>query len=350
MDDPLFQRFLSGDPLAATGVRNHLRAVAHRILAAPQWEMPDNDVRRERESAAVAETIQSPGHSMVQAASRAMAISIRIGLDHLRHIQGLPQGHISTDLLARKAVDKTQEDEKEQVRTHLEDCPACRRHLELARSALKAAMSTQAVNPISTAKLTPSTDRRPTPRQKTRRTKVKKQSRVPGSEWITQGIILVGLFFAVYLFTRPSQAERDQTANLERAKFLPGELPPTAMAGEFEGNVEASIQLMSNGRCGNAADRLVRFVERGPEDRLLRYYFSLALLCDRRSPDAMQSFAILHKMEGERFWGEAWWRAQALYLAGAEDKAMTVLDQIAESQHGRAADAEALLQRIIASN
>jgi hypothetical protein len=312
--------------------------------------MPDNAMRRERESAAVAETLQSPGQSMVQAASRAMAVSMRIGLDHLRDAQGLPQGHISTDLLARKAVNKIQEEEKEQVRTHLEDCATCRRHLELAHSALKAAMSNQSINPISTPVLQPRTMDKPTETRSARRSKPKTKKRVQNSEWITQGVILVGLFFAVFFLTRPSQADRDAAETTKRAKFLPAELPPTAMAGEFESNVEASIQLMGNGRCGDAAERLDRFVQRDTENRLLRYYFSLALLCDRRSTESLQSFGILNEMEGQRFWGELWWRAQALYLAGAEEPAMSLLDQLVESRHGRSADAEVLLQRIIASN
>ena len=54
-------------------------------------------------------------------------------------------------------------------------------------------------------------------------------------------------------------------------------------------------------------------------------------------------------MDGERFWGENWWYAQALYLGGGEDKALALLGEIADSEHGRAADAEALLNRLIES-
>lgn len=353
MDDSLFQRFLSGDPLAATGVRNHLRAVAHRVLAAPQWEMPDSDIRRERESAAVAETLQSPGHSMLQAASTVMAVSLRTGLEHLRAAQGLPQGHISADLLARRAIEKLNEEETEQVRSHLDGCSTCSRHLDVARSALKAATSSQKVEEpkVTTASRTPAAPPEPRSRKRTaKKKKSKTKPRVERSEWITQGVVLLGVFYLVFHFTRPSQQELSEREVQTRAALLPAELPPTAMAGSFESNIEASIQLMTNGRCRDSADRLARFLERAPEDRLLRYYYSLALFCDRQAKESMQSFKILHEMEGDRFWGENWWRAQAHYLHGSEEKAMSLLDEIAESKHGRSADAEALLKRIIAVN
>jgi hypothetical protein len=353
MDDSLFQRFLSGDPLAATGVRNHLRAVAHRVLAAPQWEMPDSDIRRERESAAVAEILQSPGHSMVQAASMVMAVSLRTGLEQLRTAQGIPQGHIPTDLLARRAIDKLNDDEKEQVRSHLEGCPTCSRHLEVARSALKAATSSQKADPpiVASATRTPvPSNKRPTSTRTAKKDKPTKSAGVGHSEWVTQGVILLGLFYLVFHFTRPNHQELTERATQTRSEMLPTELPPTALAGTFESSIEVNIQLMSSGRCANSAIRLSRFLERDPENRLLRYYYSLALLCDRQAKNAMESFGILHQMEGDRFWGEQWWRAQALYLNGSDEKAMLLLDKISESQHGRAADAEALLKRIIAVN
>jgi hypothetical protein len=359
MDDTLFQRFLSGDPHAATGVRNHLRAVAHRVLASPQWGLADNESRREREMAAVAETLQSPGHSMVQAASRVMAVTTRIGLEQLRTKEGIPQGHVRADLLARKAMDSLQEDEEEPLRHYLESCTTCSRHLELARLALKASISAQTMAPAPTVQSpqfgTPGRIRSATPPRlrKPDRKRHPKLSKGPGihsSELITRAVMLIGLGLGIFFLTRPSADEFAQEETLVRSRLLPAELPPTVQAGNLGDNVAASVRLMNNGRCADAASRLARFVERDPELRLLRYYYSLALLCDRQGSAAMQSFASLRAIEGQPYWGEKWWYAQALYLTGSTETAMSLLDQIVEDKHGRAADAEALLQQIIARN
>ena len=169
------------------------------------------------------------------------------------------------------------------------------------------------------------------------------------SNLITGGLMLFALAFGIHQLTRPSEGERSSAEDIRRANLLPKELPPVALASTLPENVAAAVQLMEAGRCKDSASRTERFVERSPDDRLLRYYHSLALLCDRQKDEAIQSFRQLRTMDGERFWGENWWYAQALYLGGGEDKALALLGEIADSEHGRAADAEALLNRLIES-
>ena len=159
--------------------------------------------------------------------------------------------------------------------------------------------------------------------------------------------MLFALVFGIQQLTKPSKGELASAEEIRRANLLPKELPPVALASTLPANVGAAVQLMEAGRCKDSASRTARFVERNPDDRLLRYYHSLALICDRQKDEAIQSFSQLRQMEGEKFWGENWWYAQALYLGGGEEKALTLLGEIADSNHGRAADAEALLNRLI---
>lgn len=356
MNDELFKRFLSGDPHATTGVRNHLRAVAHRLLDAPQWSMKDNDTRRERETAAVAEVLRNPGNSMVQAASRVMTVATRIGIEHLRSEGGIPSNHIAAETLAKKAMDRLETEEVEPLRQYLESCTTCSTHLEQARNAIKAAISAQEKSPrLPTTTPTPMSGQfRSASPKRVRTTSEKKHPKltkaegITSSDWITRGLLLFALAFGIYQLTQPSEGERASADDIRRANLLPKELPPVAMAGALPANVGAAVQLIEAGRCKDSASRTARFVERAPEDRLLRYYYSLALLCDRQKDEALQSFAQLRQMEGERFWGENWWYAQALYLGGGEETALAILGEIADSEHGRAADAEALLNRLIA--
>ncbi len=355
MNDDLFQRFLSGDPHAATGVRNHLRAVAHRVLQAPQWIIDESEKRRERETAAVAEVMRSPGNSMIQAASKAMTVACRIGIEHLRQQDGVPSSHISADTLAKKAMDRLNEEEEEPLRQYLESCSTCSLHLEQARNALKAAISAQSAAPPpkpSTASPGPGQFRTATPSRKRRpnRKRHPKLSKGPGlqfSEVTTRLLLLFALGYGIFLATRPSSEEVLSAEWAARANLLPAELPPTSQARSLEPNIASAVQLMESGRCDDSRSRMARFVERDPENRLLRYYYSLSLLCIRKADEALQSFSTLKDMDGTPYWGEKWWYSQALYLGGGEDKALTLLDQIASSEHGRAADAEALIARII---
>lgn len=355
MNDELFKRFLSGDPHATTGVRNHLRAIAHRLLDAPQWEMKESDTRRERETAAVAEVLRNPGGSMVQAASRVMTVSARIGIEHLRSTSGIPSTHIAADTLARKAMDRLEAEEEEPLRQYLDSCSTCTAHLEQARNAIKAAISAQKQTPrLPSTTPTPMSGqfRSASPKRvKTTSTKkhpkLSKAAGLSSSELITRGLMLFALVFGIQQLTKPSKGELASAEEIRRANLLPKELPPVALASTLPANVGAAVQLMEAGRCKDSASRIARFVERNPDDRLLRYYHSLALICDRQKDEAIQSFSQLRQMEGEKFWGENWWYAQALYLGGGEEKALTLLGEIADSNHGRAADAEALLNRLI---
>jgi len=294
---------------------------------------------------------------MLQAASRVMTISTRIGIEQLRLREGMPKGHIKLDLLARKATDSLKDDEEEPVRHYLESCANCTRHLELARNALKSAISAQdksadAPSPVAHVDIA---KRRQRPAKKTKRSSKRhpRLTKAPGlqtPEILSRIVMLLGLGIGIFYLTRPSAETVMNEDQMARASLLPPELPPSALADQLKPQYAASARLMSNGRCADSASRLERFVEREPDNRLLRYYYSLALVCDRQASKAIGSFASLREMTGERYWGEKWWYAQALYLAGADEKAMLLLDELVENKHGRAADAEILLQRIIELN
>ena len=294
---------------------------------------------------------------MVQAASRVMTVATRIGIEQLRIKTGVPATHIAAETLAKKAMDRLEPQEEEPLRQYLESCPTCSQHLEQARNAIKAAISAQQKVPKVRPSLpTPMSGefRSASPKniraKKTKRhPKLTQAGGISNSNLITWGLVLFALFFGVFQLTRPSAADRNSTKDIQRANLLPKELPPVALANQFPANVASAVELMASGRCNDSASRSARFVERSPDDRLLRYYYSLALLCDRQQENALQSFAVLRSMEGDRFWGENWWYAQALYLGGGDEKAFTILSQIADSEHGRSADAEALLNRLIAN-
>ncbi|MEC7241773.1 MAG: hypothetical protein VXW32_11090 [Myxococcota bacterium] len=319
--------------------------------------MKDNDSRRERETAAVAEVLRNPGGSMVQAASRVMTVATRIGIEHLRSESGVPSTHIAAATLAKKAMDRLEPEEEEPLRQYLESCSTCSNHLEQARNAIKAAISAQQKSPRlpATTPAPMSGQFRTASPKRVRKTTEKKHPNLTKAEGlsssnlITRGLMLFALAFGIHQLTRPSEGEKNSAEDIRRANLLPKELPPVALANTLPANVAAAVQLMEAGRCKDSASRTERFVERSPEDRLLRYYHSLALLCDRQKDKAIQSFRQLRQMDGERFWGENWWYAQALYLGGGEDKALALLGEIADSEHGRAADAEALLNRLIES-
>jgi len=361
MDDKLFERFLSGDPSAATGVRNHLRAVAARVLEAPQWSMQDAQKRREYETAAVAETLQAPGRSMVQAASRVMTIATRIGLSHLRSSEGLGKDHIDVDLLAKKAMDSLPDDQEEVVRQYLSTCPICSRHLEAARSALKSAISNQQKaiprpNPGAMRPGAPktfhsaSTKRLRTPRTK-KHPKLTKAEGLSAGDMVTAAFIVVAIGLLVFLLMSPTGGSSNDEKLVKRMGLLEPELPPTLRANEFDSTIEVAIRLTEQGNCADSAEKLSRFVERDPESRLLRYYYSLALLCDRNE-GALESFHTMKRMDGERFVMEDWWYAQALFLGDAVEHAEKLLEDLSQrtlengNPHRRQDDARALLRRI----
>ena len=89
MDDKLIQRFHDGEASAAPALRNQLRAIAARVLSAPQWELRNHDERERLEREVAAEAMESRHENAVGYALAAMSGASVRGLRKLRRRDGM---------------------------------------------------------------------------------------------------------------------------------------------------------------------------------------------------------------------------------------------------------------------
>ena len=358
MDQDLLIRFRSGDQAARTALRNHLRAVTARVLGAPQWGF-EAERRRALEVASANEAMEADAADPVGFALAAMRSAARAGLESMRQADPHAGEHPDTDILVGVAMETASRAQKMRLDKHLEDCGHCRVQLETVRHALKTAASAQRAVAPETAPTAASdvpepmglqaaadqaakAEDKPKPKPKPRRRR-RPEAKPKGDLPIWQTLLAVAAVGgAVWWGTQLSEEEQVW----EAAALLPDERPPAQSAELYEGTPSRAIQGLANGDCRSSA-RQLELAYGETEDLWLRYMQGLALICSR-DPAAIEPMQqVAEEMHWDELpWGFAWWYAQALVLDLEYDEALRELDQLASSEHARAADAQALADQI----
>lgn len=345
MDKELISRFRSGDPIARTAMRNHLRAVAARVLLSPQWRF-DVKARTQLEKEAAAIALGCPAPDAVGFAVAALDAASLKGLERLRKAEGLVGNHPEPSLLVAVALETASAAQARQLDAHLADCASCTGHLEVVRVGLRTAASANraADVPAPAAKQTleqkadaPAPSRpKPTRGKKRRQQKQEAAFEIPWTPFVIGGlVIMAGLWWN-------GRLSPDQEI-WKAASMLPDELPPTAMASQYSGATAEAILNMGSGDgdCRASASKLHMAFSREPDDYDLRYLEGLAHICAHNGPEAYLALQDVNdNVEFDELpWGFDWWYSQALVLDLQVENALWELDRIAGSDHPRSRDA-----------
>jgi len=343
MDEELYRRFLNGDPAAITGVRNHMRAIATRVLSAPQWGMEDGPARREQERSIAAKAMASPAENVVGAATEVMRIATAMGLKEIRRREVLTQDHPDVELMACHVLQILGDSARAEIEEHLNQCPTCFRHVTSAGAALRTAVSAQPTSqPKPKAFQKP--EQAPTPRRP-RQAPPPRRKR-PDLSALTQILPLVALVVGMTAYWWQRQPDSHVLLQAKIAHMLPAELPPSARAWELKGTAKEAVKALGQGRCDYTARRLGIANQKNPDNVLIQYYLGLAHVCLRDGPKARKSLSWVKEEAEAPPFGLAWWLAQAQLLDGGIDEGLATLDSLAKREHPRAAYARELAQQI----
>jgi|GEM_PF-3040423 len=367
MDNELFQRFLSGDQVATTGVKNHLRAITSRVLAAPQWGLSGIERTRDLEIQAAKEAMTSPGETVLSCATGALLASTRLGLIALREREALPKGHPDAITVAREVVGVLGEPERGALLEHLENCGTCSRHLEMAKGAVNAAMSASAAQTssvkakeqLATSAPTSSTSAK-APHEKTRaHVKKRKEKKKDAKRAIHPDLlkkerfsivsslgplVILILILGYFGFMRSIETDEERVRRL--AHLLAPELPPTALADQLDPSSRGAALDMERGHCDSASSRLSAASDSNPSDPTLNYYAGLAHLCARHPEESLRHFERLGSLDVDPFYGQEWWYTQVLILNDRVDEARARLSIMVEDQATRHQSAALQLARL----
>ncbi|MCP4804493.1 MAG: hypothetical protein GY913_20575 [Proteobacteria bacterium] len=350
MDQELITRFREGDEEAKTAIRTHLRAVAARVLAAPQWKLKEATTRSALEVQAAVAALESPAQDPVGFAVAAMHAAAVAGLEHLRALDGALGDHPNAEVMAKVALETAAPGHVLHVQRHAESCSACKAHLDALRSALTSAATAQRATtpppPPAAQKSSPSpkTKKKKDPRPKSKPPRRGKPEPEKGPPIGTIAIVAALVVGAIWWKSQLTDEEKSWQA----AAHLPDELPPGAMADNYEGGTRDAIRAMANGQCQEAAGKLHMAWKRTPDDYDLRYLEGLAHICLRDGEQALPALQDVNDNVhwDELPWGFEWWYAQALILNVSIGDAIGELEVIAISNHPRASDAAALADEL----
>lgn len=362
MDDALIARFRSGDPSATIPVRNHLRGVAARVIAAPQWDRggaPHPDMER----AAADEAMRGDSKTAVALAADAMTAAARLSLEAKRG-HAAPEGseHLASGLIVGLALETASANQAAHAKAHLEACAPCRREIELVKHALRAAATATEVSmtPDQASELdhllhaasqeaaaAPGPEANPVAPPKPRR------ARPPGKATRDTSALRPLLFVAVFIgaMTWWSQRLTPEEQSWKAAALLPPERPPLGRAALYEGEVRDAIVLMAEeGECRRAANALHRAWLEDDSDPMIRWYEGLALVCVRDGRRAVAALSEVEAIADPLPFGMDWWMGQALLLDGQDDKALRRLDKLARADHPRSEQAKELARAVREAN
>ena len=366
MDEALLERYRQGDPGAAMALRNHLRAIASRVLDAPQWGI-DSPAERRRLELDVAELVMGSGASdIVGLAALTLAEASERGLEAMRVAQTHVGGdHVPARHLVRLSMEDSPSPQMRGFLKHITDCKACARDVQMVQEVLRSATSARAVTPVprvpapegeasSTHNLKPKPQAAGAGRAPTRDGKPPPRPRIETTPpTISMGAILGPLAAIIvvvgitgWFWYTNSEPERKIADAATYVALLPTEAPPSGQADQLDGPARDAVVQLGKGNCRAAADRLLTEGLRDPDNLWLRYYEGLAFVCVR---DGTRARSALEHVDGlgKRPFGYLWWLAQARLIDGDVEAALRALDELgADSEHPRAADARALASRI----
>lgn len=337
MDEHLLERYRSGDPQAATALRNHLRSVAARVLDTAQFPLPDADRRRTAEADSARRAMERPSPDVVTYATRTMTYALAAGIRALQDADPAGAG-VDAELMARVVMETASAAQAEEFARQMSAHPGAQRHLEAARHALKASVAAreqaEAVEEAPAGRPVPRRGPLGPPRSAARRPPRPKAASV----WpLVAALVLVGVVVGVAA-TRPG-------VRPEAAFLLPAELPPVEGAWRRGGVVRTAAELVESGDCEGAARTLVAAGSTST-DPFVHWYIGLAWVCARRGPEATAALERARSLAATAPFGFDWWMAQAELLDGSVDEALDRLDALGATEHPRASQARALARDV----
>ena len=361
MDERLLRRYRNGDPRAGTALKNHLRALASRVLSSPGWKLTGTQ-RRELEVEAAKQGLQSSARSMLQFAADGLAVASELALVELRRSDGVAHGHPEASLVVAVAMETASPAQVAQLEAHGEACKVCPRHVEVVKQALKVAASSSVVEPPShgpephfsdedTEELpeglqdAPARPRKPTAMDLRRPRSARAGREEDAPSLVSMAgpfLLLLALVLAYGWFQATNSGVRDRPW----VALVPDELPPTEQAWRVEGAARQGVDALAAGNCTEAAHRLALDAKRRPDELWVRYYEGLAWVCLRDGPRARAALEAVQYMNGAKPYGLAWWLAVAQLLDDRPEEALASLDELAGKQHARAADAAKLANQL----
>jgi len=364
MDEALLERYRQGDPGAAMALRNHLRAIASRVLDAPQWGV-DSPAERRRLEMDVAELVMNSGASdIVGLAALTLAESSERGLEAMRVAQTHVGGdHVPARHLVRLSMEDSPSPQMRGFLAHISDCKACARDVQMVQEVLRSATSARAMTPAPRAPAPDDGETRrlkskprptPTGRAPGKDGKPPPRPRIETTTATVSTSAILGPLLAIivvvgvtgWFWYSKGEPERRVADSAAYIALLPTEAPPSGRADELEGPARDAAVQLGRGNCRAAADRLLTEGLRDPDNLWLRYYEGLAFVCVRDGARARNALEHVDGL-GARPFGYLWWLAQARLIDGDIDSALRALDELgADPEHPRAADARALAARV----
>ena len=361
MDERLLRRYRNGDPRAGTALKNHLRALASRVLSSPGWGLSSTQ-RRELEVQAAQQGLDSKARTMLQFAAEGMGIAAELALAELRRADGVAHGHPDAKTLVAVAMETASPVQHTQVQNHEESCRICGRHVDTVRQALKLAASSSVVEPPSHGPephfSDEDTDELPIglqdaparPRKPTSVDLRRPQSARAGPDEAPPSMLSMAAPFLLLLALVGVygwfQSTHGDTREQPWLVLVPDELPPTEQAWRVDGAARQGVDALAKGQCEDAASRLALDAKRKPDELWVRYYEGLAWVCLRDGPRAYAALDAVQYMNGTKPYGLSWWLAIAQLLDDRPEAALETLDELAVRQHARAADAGQLANEL----
>lgn len=347
MDEQLLQRFRDGDPGATVPLRNQLRTLAARVLAAPQWGIQDSGTRAGLEREAAQASLNSGANTAVALTEDVLAQAGAQGIELLRGGEpGKAEEHPAALELARVGTQTASAVQMARVEAHTQACPKCSQHLDILKNALRVATTAQRAptQPVPAKPRArparPKSARRKDGPSKPAKPKQAQSKTGAGVPWLA---VLAGLAVVAGIVWRLQPS--DEQKIWARAELLPDELPPSARAALYSGPAKRAISQLADGNCRDSATTL-HLQAKGSGDPYLHWYEGVAWVCARDGAKALEALDLVSATDQDLPWGYDWWRAQALVLEGQDDQALVLLDDLVASGHARAGDASAMASRI----
>ena len=369
MDDLLVQRFKSGDPAALTAMRNQLRAMAARVLSAPQWDL-DATRRQTLERESAGEAMDASSKDAVQYVVGAMLAAGKRGISWLRKRDGLKEDeHPDRAVVVGVALQTASANQKLQLEEHFKECKSCQVHFDIAQEAIRGAANAQkaAAAAAPAPAPAPEQDLAEYARQRARqgqpakaphkkssasqaaaerkkKAAARRRKRMPaGGSFLP--LVVLGVLLAAGILWKQQPTEEQRVWLV--ASLLPVELPPAGRADQYEGTVRTAILTASqDGECRSAGNKLHIASKSAPDDLWLRYYEGMAFVCARDGRRAVEALEAVDAATTDLPWGFTWWLGQAYLLDLQTEQGLSVLDGLANSKHRRAEDARQLAARV----
>lgn len=374
MDDALVQRWVDGDRIARTSLRNAIRSTAERVLGHPAFlgalgpegrgRFASEDKRRELTGSIADQVMRQKPASAGQVKALSLMTAGRLAVEALQ--EGRPavagERHVPPAIVMQWTLvpDSINPRMKAAAEAHLKECSGCREDLrtmdrivrtldaidhqtsreQLAHEAAKVQSALDETVDLQAAMRTAMQEAREERRAKLER-KARGQGKTPvkvlpgrteEAQMTTIGLwlplALVVLIGGGLLWFFGGDEEVDAPVVVEGLPALADRSPPeVARIEDLPGGVQPVVADFGSGSCRTAAGRLRGLVRANPDEARLELLEGAAWVC---AGDSRKALAILGPLStedgGARAPRQVWWYlAQAHLLAGDASAALVAL-------------------------